>query len=119
MAPLAITLGLEPLDPAERKRVPRRVRLTDVLSSEGVLPQGTIYVGRGHHSHRLPTTKELLHCREGDSLESGGEDWPNAYRHSPMGVRESHGCVVTFWHHGWGQPAFQIYAGLNLGSPWQ
>ena len=57
MAPLAITLGLEPPDPAERKRVPRRVRVTDVLSSEGALPKDTIYVGRGHHSHRLPTTK--------------------------------------------------------------
>ena len=57
MAPLAITLGLEPPDPAERKRVPRRVRVTDVLSSEGALPKDTIYVGRGHHSHRLTTTK--------------------------------------------------------------
>ena len=63
------------------------------------------------------SSAELLQCREGDSLESGGEDWPNAYRHSPMGVRESHGCVVTFWHHGWGQPAFQIYAGLLFGLP--
>eukprot|EP00434_Breviolum_minutum_P039089 symbB.v1.2.034695.t1/scaffold4526.1/size39880/1 len=63
------------------------------------------------------SSAELLQCWEGDSLESGGEDWPNAYRHSPMGVRESHGCVVTFWHHGWGQPAFQIYAGLLFGLP--
>ena len=59
----------------------------------------------------------LRHCREGDSLESGGEDWPNAYRHSPMGTREAHGCVVVFWHHEWQMPAFQLYAGLLFGLP--
>ena len=27
---------------------------------------------------------QLRSAREGDSWESGGEDWPDAYRHSPM-----------------------------------
>ena len=59
----------------------------------------------------------LRRCREDDSLESGSEDWPNAYRHSPMGTREARGCVVVFWHHEWQAPAFQLYAGLLFGLP--
>ena len=31
--------------------------------------------------------------------ESGGEDWPDAYRHSPMSQEETRGCIVVFWHH--------------------
>ena len=56
MTPLAITLGLEPLHPDERRRVPRRARVEEVLTAEGTLPPDCIYVGLGHHSHRLPTT---------------------------------------------------------------
>ena len=56
MTPLAITLGLEPLDPVERSRIPRRVRVQEVLSESGSLPDDCIYVGLGHHSHRLPVT---------------------------------------------------------------
>ena len=55
MAPLAILLGLEPPHPQERARVPRRDRVANLLH-EGQLPEGAIYVGQGHHSHRLPTT---------------------------------------------------------------
>ena len=55
MAPLAILLGLEPPHPQERARIPRRGRVTDQLH-DGQLPAGAIYVGQGHHSHRLPTT---------------------------------------------------------------
>ena len=40
---------------------------------------------------------------QGNGWESGGEDWPNAYRHSPMGDEESLGCVVAFFHHQWGR----------------
>ena len=34
-----------------------------------------------------------------------------------MGVNETRGCVVTFWHHEWAAPAFQVYAGLLFGLP--
>ena len=55
MAPLAILLGLEPPHPQERARIPRRGRVREMIH-EGKLPAGAIYVGQGHHSHRLPTT---------------------------------------------------------------
>ena len=52
-----------------------------------------------------------------DHFESGGEDWPDAYRHSPISREESLGCVVIWWHHGWQQPAFQLYNSLLFGLP--
>jgi len=52
-----------------------------------------------------------------DNFESGGEDWPDAYRHSPISREESLGCVVTWWHHEWQQPAFQLYKSLLFGLP--
>ena len=52
-----------------------------------------------------------------DSWETGGEDWPNAYRHSPMSAAEAAGCVVTFWHEEWSEPAYQLYTGLLFGLP--
>ena len=55
MAPLAILLGLEPPHPQERARIPSGGRVKELLH-EGQLPAGAIYVGQGHHSHRLPTT---------------------------------------------------------------
>ena len=52
-----------------------------------------------------------------DNFESGGEDWPDAYRHSHIsGREESYGCAVTWWHHEWQQPAFQPYNSLRLQS---
>ncbi|CAE7828536.1 unnamed protein product [Symbiodinium necroappetens] len=56
-------------------------------------------------------------ARAEDSWQTGGEDWPNAYRHSPMSSEESRACVVCFWHDEWQQPAFQVYAGLLFGLP--
>ena len=47
LAPLAILLGLEPPHPQER---------ADTCLQDGRLSAGVIYVGQGHHSHRLPTT---------------------------------------------------------------
>eukprot|EP00434_Breviolum_minutum_P029334 symbB.v1.2.025947.t1/scaffold2554.1/size89898/9 len=66
---------------------------------------------------RQMTPAQLLLAREGDSWESGGEDWPNAYRHSPMSREESLGCVVTWFHSEWQEPAFQVYTGLLFGLP--
>ena len=52
-----------------------------------------------------------------DNFESGGEDWPDAYRHSPIsGREESYGCAVAWWHHERQQPAFQLYNSLRLQS---
>ena len=56
MTPLAISLGLRPLDTAEAARVPTRACVEDVLQ-QGALPPGHVYVGLGSHTHRLPTTK--------------------------------------------------------------
>lgn len=61
--------------------------------------------------------EQFLRAQAEDSFESGGEDWPDAYRHSPMSLAESLLCVVTFWHQDWQAPAFQIYYGLLFGLP--
>lgn len=50
-------------------------------------------------------------------FESGGEDWPDAYRHSPISFTESKGCIVVFWRREWQQPAAQIYSSLLFGLP--
>ena len=47
-----------PPDPAEAARVPRRVHVGEVLV-DGELPHGHVYVGPGHHRHRLKRTKSL------------------------------------------------------------
>ena len=65
---------------------------------------------------RIPP-EDLGAAKESDSLESGGEDWPDAYRHCPMHEDESLACLVVWWHHEWNAPAFQIYAGLLFGLP--
>ena len=58
--------------------------------------------------------KEVL---QHDSLEGGGEDWPNAYRSCPMSADESRACVVCWHHREWGVPAYQLYTGLLFGLP--
>ena len=63
------------------------------------------------------TELEKAEIRHSDAFESGGEDWPDAYRHSPMARSEALLCVVTFWHHDWQAPAFQVYSGLLFGLP--
>ena len=52
----------------------------------------------------LMTPDDLATAKVSDTWQTGGEDWPNAYRHSPM-----IGCVVAFWHHEWGCPAYEVY----------
>ncbi|CAE7301108.1 unnamed protein product [Symbiodinium sp. KB8] len=49
MSPLAITLGLRPIDPSEAARVPQRVEVAAVLRQDKTLPPGVVYVGRGHN----------------------------------------------------------------------
>ena len=60
---------------------------------------------------------DMIRLSESDSLESGGEDWPDAYRHSPMSTFEASHCIVTWWHPDWQCPAYQIYHGLLFGLP--
>ena len=57
MAPLAISLGLTPPDPLEAARIPKRGQVGDFLQEDHSIPTTCIYVGRGHHSHRLPISK--------------------------------------------------------------
>ena len=50
-------LGLRPTHPDEQARIPQRKRVVDVIREDKTLPPGVVYVGRGHHSHRLPVIK--------------------------------------------------------------
>ena len=68
-------------------------------------------------THSWMSSDDIRAAQVGDSWETGGEDWPNAYRHSPMSRSESMGCVVVFWHHEWECPAYQLYTGLLFGLP--
>ena len=52
-----------------------------------------------------------------DAWQGAGEDWPGAYRQSPISPEEALGCVVCFWHHKWNARAFQIYSSLLFGLP--
>ena len=54
MTPLAITLGS--LHPEKQARLPTVVRVADVLA-DGKLPPDVVYVGQGHHSHRVPRSQ--------------------------------------------------------------
>jgi len=53
----------------------------------------------------------------GEQVRSGGEDWPDAYRYTPMRPEESRACVVVWWHPKKGIPVFQRYHGLLFGLP--
>jgi len=60
---------------------------------------------------------EGLPLPPGDGISSGGEDWPDAYRFTPMDPGDSLACVVVYWHDEWGEPAYHIYHGLLFGLP--
>ena len=51
------SLGLRPPHTDEAARIPVRAIASDIIREDGTLPAGCIYVGRGHHSHRLQTTE--------------------------------------------------------------
>ena len=50
-------------------------------------------------------------------LLSGGEDWPDAYRHTPMRPEDSYMCIVSWWHPTWGMVVYQRYYSLLFGLP--
>ena len=77
MAPLAITLGLRPIDPGEAARVPRRVEVSAVLQADKTLPADVVYIGRGHHSHRLPVTQWASPFIPGHNW--GADEWLALY----------------------------------------
>ena len=77
MSPLAISLGLRPIDRAEAARVPTRVEVSSVLLADKTLPPGVVYVGRGHHSHRLPVTQWASPFVPGHNC--GADEWPALY----------------------------------------
>ena len=52
-----------------------------------------------------------------DSLQTGSEDLPDAYRHCPMSQDEARACLVVWHHKDWGAPGFQLYSGLLFGLP--
>ena len=68
-------------------------------------------------THCWMSPADLHEASASDAWETGGEDWPNADWHSLMGATEALCCVVTFWHHQWGEPAYQLYTGLLFGLP--
>ena len=57
MTPLALTLGLMPLEASERSRVPERRHISEVDAVNGQLRAGHGYVGSGHHCTRVKRTK--------------------------------------------------------------
>ena len=56
MAPMAVSLGLQPPPLASGATVPLRAVILEVLYEDGTLPEDVVYVGRGHHSHRVSTS---------------------------------------------------------------
>ncbi|CAE8585047.1 unnamed protein product [Polarella glacialis] len=48
-------------------------------------------------------------------LQTGGEDWPDAYRYTPFRPEQRLMAVVIFWHAEWQCPALCIYRGLLFG----
>ena len=52
-----------------------------------------------------------------DTLESGGEDWPSAYRYTPMKPAHSMFCVVVYWDCERQELVYQVYYGQLFGLP--
>ena len=50
-------------------------------------------------------------------IESAGEDWPNAYRYTPMKPDEAEACIVIWWHPIWKCVVAQRYYGMLFGLP--
>ena len=73
-------------------------------------------------AHHLATLVAELEEKDmqwphGEGIKSGGEDWPDAYRYTPMRPEEARACVVVWWHREKKKPVFQLYHGLLFGLP--
>ena len=60
---------------------------------------------------------ELAHSQP--DVRGADPDWPNAYRHPPIGLDEARVCVVCFWRPEWQEPAFSGTPGFSTGSLWR
>ena len=67
---------------AEASRLPRRAEVCAVLRSNKTLPDNHIYVGQGHHSHRLPIGKWA--CPFTPGVNCSTDDWMNLYAEQIM-----------------------------------
>ncbi len=56
-------------------------------------------------------------CAVDDEVVTGGEDWPDAFRHTPMHPSHAEGCIVAYWHAQREEPVFHIYRGMLFGLP--
>ena len=65
---------------------------------------------------RIPSAERACLSHQ-DSLQTGSEDLPDAYRHCPMFEAEARACLVVWHHRDWGAPVFQLYSGLLFGLP--
>ena len=50
-------------------------------------------------------------------MQTAGEDWPDAYRYTPMNPTEAEACIVIWWHPQWNCIVAQRYYGLLFGLP--
>ena len=66
---------------------------------------------------RQELTKQGKHLPGNEDIHTGTEDWPDAYRVTPMDPDDAEACVVTYWHAQRQEPVFQIYQGMLFGLP--
>lgn len=96
MAPMAILLGLHPPDPLEAARVPSRGRVSDFLQDDHSLPAHCVYVGRGHHTHRLATTCWASPVVPGHDCSA--EEWiARTFVRRSIGGKHCPACVTRPW----------------------
>jgi hypothetical protein len=50
-------------------------------------------------------------------MHTAGEDWPEAYRYTPMNPTEAEACTVIWWYPQWECAVAQCYYGLPFGLP--
>ena len=73
-------------------------------------------------AHHLATLVAELAARNmswprNEGVRPDGEDWPDAYKYTPMRPEESRACTVVWWHPERGTPVFQRNHRLLFGLP--
>ena len=66
---------------------------------------------------RQELAKQRKSLPDDELIHTGTEDWPDAYRLTPMDPDDAEACVVTYWHAQRQEPVFQIYSGMLFGLP--
>jgi len=91
---------------------------SDTSTDENILQFCSAVQPGGHLAQLVAALAELdMQWPEGETIVTAGEDWPDAYRYTPMSSEESRGCVVVYWHAALKQPVFQVHHGLQYGLP--